>query len=254
MFTIDKSLCLECGACVKVCPLGIFQRGEDGKVFARQKPCLDCFHCSAACPAKAVGHDALGREGCYPAPAENGLLARLQRRRSIRHFTQREPDRSLIRQALDGAAYAPSAKNQHACQWTAVLGREHVEHIRRLVLDLARDEPALRHLIQADRAGRDPITCGAPCLLFAHTPPDCRGPETDAVITAALADQLLADLGLGTCWGGYLRAATQLSPALRELLALPEGHQVHAVLMVGYSAERYHNIPPRSPASVTWVE
>lgn len=254
MMTIDKTLCLECGACVKVCPLGIFQRGEDGKVFARQKPCLDCFHCSAACPVQAVGHHQLGREACYPAPAEDGLLAKFQRRRSIRHFTDQLPDRALIQRALDGAAFAPSSKNQRSCRWTVVLGREQVEHIRRLVLEWAEDQPTFRHLVWADRKGRDPITCGAPCLIFAHCPKESVNPETDTAVAAALADQLLADEGLGTCWGGYLCRAAGLYPPLRELLSLPEGNQVYAVLMAGYAAERYPNIPWRPSAPITWLE
>lgn len=255
MITIDQTLCRRCGACITVCPVGMFRREEDGSVSAREKPCLDCYHCTAVCPAKAVGCTELTPEQCYPDPAQgDGLLPRLQRRRSIRHFTDQTPDRALIQQALDGTAYAPSSKNQRACRWTVLLGREKVEQARRAVLEWAPGIPEMRHLAAADRRGRDPITCGAPCLIFAHCDHDAVNPSTDPVIAATLAEQLLNEQGLGTCWGGYLCRAAAACPGLRELLDLPQGHRVHAVLMTGYAAEHYPNIPYRPAAGVRWLE
>lgn len=255
MFTIDKDLCIRCKSCVKVCPLGIFTVGEDGSVSAARKECLDCFHCTAACPVRAVTHEELGREACYPAPAPEGtLLRRFQQRRSIRHFKAALPDRAVIQAALDGAAYAPSGHNERPYRWTVVLGRERVERLRRLALDWAEKDPELQHLIWADRHGRDPVTCGAPCLIFAHAPGKAPTGQCDTVIAAALAEQLLSEAGLGTCWGGYLCRIAALSPALRAALELPEDHQVFSVLMVGYPNERYPNLPPRPAASVRWLE
>ena len=54
MMTIDKKRCVECGACITACSMGIFRRGEDGTVFVRERPCMDCYHCAAACPTHAV--------------------------------------------------------------------------------------------------------------------------------------------------------------------------------------------------------
>lgn len=255
MFSVDKNLCIRCGSCVKACPLGIFSVAEDGSISTAQKECLDCFHCTAACPVRAVTREGLDREACYPAPAPEGsLLRQFQRRRSIRHFKPAVPDRAVIQSILDGAAYAPSGHNERLYQWTVVLGREQIDHIRRLVLDWAENEPDFRHLIWADRHGRDPITCGAPCLILAHAPRSAVMAQTDAVIAASLAEQLLSEAGMGACWGGYLCRAAALSPDLRAVLELPEEREVYSVLMVGYPDERYPNVPPRPAASIRWME
>lgn len=255
MFTIDTNLCIRCGSCVKVCPMSIFRKLEDGSISPEQRPCLDCFHCAAACPARAIGHHELGREALYPAPGEKGtLLAKFQQRRSIRHFRPEIPDRALIQAALDGASYAPSAKNQRVCQWTVVLGKEKVEALLELALAWAKGQKDFRHLVWLHRRGMNPVTCGAPCLIIIHAPEEGHNPQTDAAIAAALAEQLLVDSGLGTCWGGYLCRMINQCGELKAALDLPEGHQACAVLMTGCPDERYPNVPYRPAADVTWVK
>lgn len=255
MITIDKELCINCGRCAEACPMSMFQKDEGGEVTVQQKACMDCFHCAAACPTKAIGHHALDREVCYPAPAAEGsLLAKFQRRRSIRRFKRDTPDRALIQSALDGAAYAPSAKNQQVCRWTVVLGQEQVERIYQISLAWAKTQRDYRILVWLSRQGVNPVTCGAPCLILVHCPEDCHNPQTDAAITMTLAEQLLVDSGLGTCWGGYLCRMVNQSEELKAALGLPEGHQVYGVLMVGTPDERYPNLPHRPAASINWVE
>jgi len=253
--TVDQTLCIRCGRCTEACPAGIFEKQEDGSIAAQQKACMECFHCTAACPVKAIGHHELGKEACYPPAAhDDSLLARFQRRRSIRRFKPEAPDRALIQAALDGAAYAPSAKNQQVCRWTVVLGKEKVEQIYRLALTWAKTQQDLRHLVWLDRHGRNPITCNAPCLVLVHCPADCHNPQTDAAIAMALAEQLLVDSGLGTCWGGYLCRMINRCDELKAALGLPEGHLVYGVLMVGLPDERYPNLPHRPAAKIDWVE
>ncbi len=254
MMTIDQQLCIRCGSCVKVCPMGIFQKNEDGQITVQQRGCIDCLHCAAACPTRAIGHSELGREACYAQPAEAGtLLSLLQRRRSIRHFKPDTPDPALIRAALEGAQYAPSAKNQRVCSWTVVSGAAKVAELCQLALAYARTQPELRHLVWLHRHGMDPVTCGAPCLVLAHSPEDSHSPQIDAAVAAALVEQLLAERGLGACWGGYLCRMIGQSPELQAAVDLPEGHRVYAVLMVGAPDERYPNIPARPAADITWI-
>lgn len=255
MFTIDPERCIRCGSCIKACPLSLFTQGEDGSISAAQKECLNCFHCSATCPVRAIGLSELDQDALYPAPAPAGtLLARLQQRRSIRHFRDVLPARAVIQAALDGAAYAPSAKNQQACQWTVVLGREKVAQLYDLALDWAKDSPEFRHLVWLKRRGMNPVTCDAPSLLLVHAQADSHNPYLDTAIAMTLAEQLLADSGLGTCWGGYLLGIVNRCTALKAVLGLPEDHVVGGVLMLGYPDEHYPNTPHRPAARIRWVE
>lgn len=252
MFLIDKDLCINCGRCISACPGGVFHRNEAGEVAAKDTPCMDCYHCTAACPARAISRE--GVENCYPAPAEDSLLSKIQRRRSIRKFRDEAPDPALIRAALDGAAYAPSAKNQQVCCWTVVLGKEKVEEVYQAALVWAKGQRELRYLVWLARQGSNPITCGAPCVILCHAPADSHNPLIDGAIAATLAEQLLAEGGLGTCWAGYLARMADASPELRELLGIPAEHQVVNAMMAGIPAEQYPNVPPRPAADIHWVK
>lgn len=254
MMNIDNELCLRCGSCVKACPMGVFHQDENGTVTADQRECLDCLHCAAACPVGAVRDQALTCDACVPAAGEDSLLSKFQRRRSIRRFKPDTPSRTLIQSALDGAAYAPSAKNQRLYGWTVVLGKEKVEQLYRRCLVWAKTQPDYRHLVWLDRHGRNPVTCGAPGLILIHCPEESHNPQTDCAIAMTLAEQLLVEGGLGTCWGGYLCRMVNQCEELKAALNLPAGHQVYGVLMAGYPDERYPNIPYRPSADIHWVE
>lgn len=254
MMTIDKSRCIECGACITSCSMGIFRRGEDGVVLTRDKPCMDCFHCAAACPAKAVITHDMSEGDTYPAAPESPLLRAIQSRRSIRHFSEKLPDKAVIQRALDGAAYAPSGKNEHKNRWVVVYGKEIIEQMYQMVLRWAESVDNYKHVIWLARKGINPVTCSAPCLIVGYNHPDVLNPQDDTVIATALAEQLLVESGLGVCWSGYFRTAAQNSEEIQRALGLPEGHRVYSVLMVGVPEESYPNIPFRPAAEAHWVE
>ena len=255
MMTIDKSRCINCAACVTACSAGFFYVEEDGQVASKGRPCMDCYHCAAACPTKAVQCDSLTEEQLYPAPAESPLLRAIQTRRSVRHFTAELPEKEFLQSVLDSSLYAPSGKNEHANRWTVVLGKEKVEELYAMVLDWAKDIPHYRHVIKLAQWGRNPVTCGASCLIVGYNRTDALNPQTDTVIAMTLAEQLLVEAGWGTCWGGYLRAAARGSEAIRTVLQIPEGCQVFEILLVGRpDGEHYVNVPYRPAAQVNWVE
>lgn len=55
---IDKSRCKMCGACVDICPEGLFIQEKLKTVprVPRQKGCISCGHCVSICPNGAVFH------------------------------------------------------------------------------------------------------------------------------------------------------------------------------------------------------
>lgn len=54
--TVNKDLCVGCGACEAGCPTGAIHL-VDGVATCDKDQCIDCGACSSTCPASAISQD-----------------------------------------------------------------------------------------------------------------------------------------------------------------------------------------------------
>ena len=57
MITVDREVCINCGACVAVCPAAILGMGDEGPEAIKKCGCIKCGHCVAVCPVAALDHE-----------------------------------------------------------------------------------------------------------------------------------------------------------------------------------------------------
>jgi len=57
LIEVDDEKCIECGACVSLCPVAAITFDEDNSVIFNDKKCLGvtCGLCVDACPVRAIG-------------------------------------------------------------------------------------------------------------------------------------------------------------------------------------------------------
>lgn len=247
---LNRDLCISCGLCARVCPAGVITYENGAPVLNPKRQCMECWHCAAICPQKAIiqaGTD------LYPPIPEGELERLVTMRRSARHFKDEPPAKEVITTALETAAWAPTGKNERTYGWSVVYGKDQVQKLLRIVLNWAKDKPRIKVLTRLVTVDRDPVTCGASCVIIGHNAHEAANPETDTVIAATTAELLLNKQGVGTCWGGYLRRAVDICPEAREFLGIPDDHGVYAVLLTGIpDNEPYRNIPHRLKPDIKW--
>jgi 2-oxoglutarate ferredoxin oxidoreductase subunit delta len=51
---IDEKKCTNCGTCIEVCPMGVFEKGEKTAKVAKPDECIGCRACEVQCPEEAI--------------------------------------------------------------------------------------------------------------------------------------------------------------------------------------------------------
>ena len=257
---IDERKCTKDHLCVKVCPLGVL--APDGGGYPSGRPdreefCIACGHCYAACPSGAI---TLGKYvdrteellGPPPQIPREVFAQFLKSRRSIRLFESRQVSKEDLREILDLASWAPSAKNGQPCRWLVFEDKDRIQRLKELTVDWLAENNRFPAIVEAWRNGADMILRNAPCVVIVHA--DGRGinPVVDCTIALSHFELIAHQFNLGVCWAGIFMGALQKHAAMRTFLDLPEGHVAYGAVMVGHPRVRYHRVPQREPARITW--
>ncbi len=53
---LDEDRCIDCGACVSICPQEVFSLSSDWKLVVQGEKCVLCGRCIEICPQRALSH------------------------------------------------------------------------------------------------------------------------------------------------------------------------------------------------------
>jgi nitroreductase len=272
LFVVDPAKCKRDGVCAAECPTRIIECGPGDAVprvpAEAEEFCRNCGHCVAVCSQAAVALATMAPEQ-LPLVRTDWLLGPeqvehfLRARRSIRSYTTQPVERKVLVKLTDIARFAPSASNRQPAKWLIIYDSSEVRRLAGLVVDWIRaglpDQPSaaqrnLRRFVSLWDAGLDVICRGAPHVIVACGPKDNPWAATDCAIALTYLDLAAPSFGLGACWAGFFIAAARQWPPLQQALALPEGHVACGATMIGYPRYRYHRLPLRNEAHITWQE
>jgi nitroreductase/NAD-dependent dihydropyrimidine dehydrogenase PreA subunit len=204
--------------------------------------------------------------GVFDAAA---LVHLMQSRRSCRLFSDDPVDRAMLEDLVKIGTTAPSATNSQLWRFTVLPHRRAVET---LVVEMARffrrmnalarkrsarlisklfKKDALgiyyrdmyelveEELERWDRTGRERLFHGAPAVIIIGSSPGGSCPREDALL--ACQNMLLAAhaMGLGTCLVGYAVEVLNHDPKIKAAVGISPQEQIHAVIALGKSKEKY---------------
>jgi len=207
-------------------------------------------------------------------------LAAIRERKSIRAFLPEPVPKDVIVQMLEASRWAPSGSNRQPWRVTVATGESCRALADRLVERCRERQPGspgsasasadvdsrvavLRADLEGIAARMDKslwefVVAGsyglydAPVVVVVSSHSERGGDVGPFVTTMLLAAH---DLGLGTCWLGYPAGEGEL---IREMLAIPEGERVRAVVALGYPdpdspANAYRSPRDELASFVRWV-
>lgn len=153
------------------------------------------------------------------------MLNLLQKRRSIRRFTDEPIIEDHIVEILQSALLAPSSKSIRPWEFIVVNARATLTQL------VQSRKPAMTFLGEAQAA----------IVVLADTSKNDVWVE-DCAIAAVLMQLTAADLGLGSCWVQIRNRQSSEEGVdsdryVRRLLDIPEGYAVEALIALGHPAE-----------------
>ncbi len=291
--TINYQTCTNCMLCAKICPSRTLA-DVDGKIAVaqpRQKSgmgCIGCGQCMAVCPSGSVG--VLGRR-MEPADVwkidKNNIATPeqlehlLYSRRSVRHFTDKLPDKKLLDAVISAAASAPMGMPPWDVSVTTIYGHTKVQQFAddmikvfkqwkmvfsapimpawRLFLGKPMSEtmsdfvlPIVNAIVDERAKGNDRLFYNAPALMLFHGDP--HGDATDGLIACTYAMIAAQSRGLGTCMIGTVPPAFKQAKWLKTKWGVPAANNVAMAMIIGYSKYKFVNGVKRRFASTNYVE
>ncbi|QTA93793.1 nitroreductase family protein [Desulfonema magnum] len=271
LFVTDQKKCKRDGICVAECPMGIIalkdQNATPVPADDANELCINCGHCVAVCPHGALSLKTMSPEQCPPVQKDLQFTPEqveylLRSRRSVRVYKNKAVDRKIISKLIDMARFAPSGHNLQPVRWLVICDSAEVRKLASLVADwmryMVREQPDMvkglhmERLVRRWDAGDDVICRDAPHVIVAHAPKDERTAPAASTIALSYLELAAGSLDLGACWAGYFNTAATFWPPMQEALGLPKGHISYGAMMVGYPKFRYHRLPLRNKARITW--
>ncbi|WP_027399999.1 nitroreductase family protein [Anaerovorax odorimutans] len=266
MITVDKSKCIKCKQCIRICPFTVIQEVNEYPKLNENKKCIECLHCISICPENALIYDCECNSKdcqCQSVPSNEVVLSddfskqlahHIKTRRSIRRYKNNVVEKETITNVLDTVKMCPSAKNQHPCKWIVINGKEKVSKIMDMVLRWVRENKISPEILTEYEAGNNCVTMNAPNILIAYGSESAINSYTDCTISLTSAELLFQSKGIGTCWAGYLTRISNADTEIKEYLGIPDGSKIYGIITMGYpDNENYIKIPYRADSDIKWI-
>lgn len=286
--TIDQEKCNHCGMCARRCTRCFTNNDGVISVQADEECCVLCGHCVALCRTSAITHHRMDMNNFPPISDEIPLdpdefLQFVRQRRSHRGFKKKSVPREDLNKLVEICRYCPTGSNLQTVQIKIITNQKKMQKLSDLTVDYfmkminqvekkikkivskggkitedlaLQKEIAVRYqrLGLAKELGIDPILHRAPAVMIFHSPPNPSTPKDDCVIAAQTVVLAAMTMGLGTCYIGLFTKAACNYPLIPKALDLPQGNEVHSVLVIGYPSLKYVRAVDRKPMAVQWEE
>ena len=281
--TIDKDKCIACGICLMRCPLVFSTKDDEMVAQADEDRCNLCGHCVSLCPTDAIIHSKMDMDnfGKVDEPVAfefDTFIQFVRQRRSHRHFKDTAIPREDLEKLVDMCRYAPTGSNVQGVEIIVVQDPERRQKLSDLTFDFFEDlgsraektvdklknddqpisdllEKSLRYrdrLAMARRVGFDAIFYWAPAVIIFHSAPGPSTPKDDCVIASTTMGLTARTMGLESTYIGLFEMASKAYEPLIEELALPPGHEVYSVLILGYPRLTFLKTVDRKPIKTRW--
>lgn len=249
---IDKSKCVGCGMCAKVCCAhNIAIKNKKAETILDD--CVLCGQCSGVCPKNAIsisGYDDGMKEKSGEVRLDpDAVLDVIRFRRTIRQFKQKEIPEEVVRQILEAGRLTHTAKNLQDVSFV-VLDNEK-DRLEKMAVGLFRRIKPVADLFMPMAKNRNIDDH----FFFFHAPlviVILAKDKTNGILAAQNMEFVAEANGLGVLFSGFFTMAANASRRMRRAMGVPKGKRVAMTLVLGYPDVRYFRSVQRKALDVSY--
>ena len=280
---INVELCENCSKCVEICPEGILKRNSEVPEIVDTGYCMSCGQCVSICSANAIIHQNFPEKSIHSIDpslevSTDQVIEILRTRRSVRSFKNKKVEKEILEKVIDAANFAPSAKNKQTTKYVIVRDEKTLDAITEITFNFMKEavklfndpsfissvdpdeahvfssiKPSYDHMVSIYEQGNDLIRHNAPVLLFFYAKKGALSAEVNANLALHNAALMSASFGLGSFYAGYITGASSRTEYIGKLLNIPDSHEIHAVLAVGYSKYSFKQWMDKKQPVIKWI-
>jgi nitroreductase len=184
------------------------------------------------------------------------ILEAIAKRRSVRAYTDRPVERSIVTKLIKAAIQAPSAMNRQPWAFGVVEGREplaryseaaRVQYLQELG-STPEDEGMRKHL---EAPGFNMYYNASTLIIILSRTAEGSQGEEDCSLAAQNVMLAACAEGLATCAIGFARPWLN-SPEGRRQAGIPDGYTAVFPIIVGYASDEVPPVPRKAPDMLFW--
>lgn len=283
-YKINEQLCKSCGLCKYECHIDLKGRNRANP---ESDDCSECGHCYSICPYSAI--ESIDEQQTIlcadSSPISSFEMKKfLANRRSYRIFRDDDISSEVLQSLIENSVYVPSGGNSHAYEFTIIQDNNIKSALRDEIMSLyeIREKflkskflksavypftdkqtkaflksdiyyERISFLLQKFSKGEDVVFYNAPAAIVIHSKSLFPTPKEDAVLVGYNINLLAETEGIGACFVTIAQYAINTSTKCKRLIGLEADENVHAVLVVGYPAQKYLRVPKRAGKKIRWM-
>jgi nitroreductase len=176
-------------------------------------------------------------------------------RRSVRSYTDEPVSREQVEAVLEAGVWAPTGMHREPCKFTVIENKELIKYVSdetKVLVKQMFPPFAERFSTEADLVCYD-----APVLILICTEKDQQMAESNLLDSVLAAENMFLkayELGLGTCYMGFVSILARAKPDVLKKIGVPENYDMMVPLILGHPKTKQEAGERKKPNILKWVK
>jgi nitroreductase len=175
-------------------------------------------------------------------------------RRSVRSYLDKPVPKEIIEKILEAGTWAPTAMGRQPWKFTVIENKETINYISSETKKAVRK--AMPSASKWMDTPEDTICYNAPMLIFICAKSDKQWGQTDMIDCVLAAQNMFLkayELGLGTCYMGFISVLSKSNPEVLRKAGVPEGYDLMVPMILGYPKIKQGDGKRKKAEVLKWI-